>query len=198
MSNMWRKDASNQITLGNYVYFFKSPVADMTDCMITAHGGQVVGTDFDLPGGMSLNFLAAYGQSATHKDGPIRSPLGTDRNSGIDSRYAGPRSTCDQLLTKALGTHWKVVANRDGEQYYKFVEATMKSHKARGNWTPHFVSIRNRTYPFSNDAIWLSKVIELVHNHDKKIVNFYSAACRDRLDSDFHLIAKAGPQGVIK
>lgn len=190
---MERRTAANQIELGSYVYLFVSPVSGMRDCVISAHGGHVQGRQFKIPSGISVSFQSSFGRPVIHSHGPIRSAMtGQDEST---QTFSGPRAMTDQLLGKSLGTHWDDPNNRDGVQYYEFVQQHQQSVSRAGqgsNWAPHFISVRNRKFPFANHLMWLSNVIELVQKYDASIVNFHSAACRGVVPDA--LAKKAGKQ----
>jgi hypothetical protein len=187
---MARAKAGNQWELGSYVYFFESPAPGMTDCLITAHGGHVAGRQFNLPPGVKVFYSTDYNKTINFDQGPIRTPLsGAPRQTDPAWTFTGPGKVADQLLGKSLGTHWLAAHQRDGAQYYLFIEAKMRlllNFPGTGpNWVPHFVSIRNRKFAGSASYVWLSNVIELVKQNFPTVVNFYPAACRGVVGNEY-------------
>jgi hypothetical protein len=199
MAGRDRTTADNQVALGDYIYFFRSPADRMTDCAILGHGGHVPDHRFELPANVTVVYQVAYNRPLTLYQGPMGSTLTGVAGGGAGTeRHTGPRHLIDQVLTKNLGEkHWEDPKTRVTGQYYLAMEARQTELSGAGqgaNWAPHVVTIRNRRYPGSNDAVWLSKVIELVRAHDPTIVTFYPYACRGIVGEKW--VKKAGEQGA--
>ncbi|WP_338847362.1 hypothetical protein V8J88_01425 [Massilia sp. W12] len=174
--------ASRQTALGDYVYFFTSPQENTRDCAILAHAACVQGRYFDLPVGVTMKFAVAAGQKNGMPQGPIGSAMGITPSPFTKDRLnltAGGHRCLDQVLGKILGSHWSDEKTRADGEYYELLQDQMMDNARQGKfWTPHIVVIRNRKKLFSNDYIWLSKVISLVRAHDANVSQFYSLGCR--------------------
>ncbi|WP_338847376.1 putative adhesin [Massilia sp. W12] len=190
--------ASNQTELGSNVYFFESPAPNTADCIIMAHGATVAGNAFIVPANVTILFEADAGQAVVNHQGSIRSRLGLPQAPAIPhrNRYQGGARCPDQILGKALGQHWDDPGQRDGNDYYRFVQQAMTTGHGLGNWAPHFISIRNRKGLFSKEFVWLSEVVRLLRTHKPAVTNIYSYGCRN-YDTSGALARRAGNRAYI-
>ncbi len=185
--------ASNQVALGDYVYFFESPAAGMRDCAIMAHAGTVRERFFYVPNGVSVKFNSNPGQRSQLNLGPMRSITShqTSPMPGRDNLYISGNRCSDQVLGKIMGAHWDDRVTRVEGRYYELMSQAISMNSTLGSWAPHLVLIRNRKFPLANEYIWLSKVIQLVRAHNANVSNFYSFGCRNYGDN---LARHAGTQ----
>lgn len=139
--------------------------------------------------------LVTHRSTANHPQ-PPGLPAVQNNRPRIKENYTGPQNVLDQVLAKNLGKHWNVKADRDGTQYYQSIKDRMDHLHDPGqgpNWVPHFVSIRNRRTPGVQEAVLLSKVIELVRAAHPSIDNFYTYGCRGTESAKW--VKRSGPQG---
>jgi hypothetical protein len=188
--------ASNQVELGDYLYFFTSPVPDTASCLIFGHAGWVprLGEEFELPAGVSLHFKSWHGDpnntnptrtilagapQHTQKDIVLAAAPTKAARMLTDARdkrdFRGGERCYDYVIVKGLGRHWEA-ANPAAASY---TQIKQKMDVAQGtNYCDHFVSIRNRRFHGAQRYVMLSAVIDQVRAHDATITRFIMAGCR--------------------
>jgi hypothetical protein len=156
--------AANQHAIGEQLYFFQSPHATDTRCLIIAHGGQLRGDDkFDLPAGITAKFFVEHGEA-------LESNV-TQLVMGVPQLTVAGRCE-DYSLAKFLGTH-------GGDKSYTELHAIMTVRfGAHPNLCPHIVSVRNRSIFKAGKIIKLSEAIRLVTAFKPAINEFWVGGCR--------------------
>jgi hypothetical protein len=188
--------AGNQTSLGEYLYFFQSPVPNTDQCLILGHAGWVprLADEFTLPEDVSLHFRSWHGFANTSspkleilRGGPQTSPL--DRQLGearlkaarmmVDEKerrdFVGGSRCYDYVVIKGLGKHWSKRNPNDAS--YTAIAQTMATAGGAGACM-HFVSVRNRRFYHAKKYVLLSEVIDQVRDHDDTITRFVMAGCR--------------------
>lgn len=186
---MAEQKPANTIDLGTQAYMIESPLNPMADCLVMAHGGSIDKTQkFTVPVGITVQFFVAAGSSNNAPNGPMgfiqdqieTKSAGRPIGVGVGRRTYEPGSACpDYILAKALGTHWKVVANRAS---YLEVRNMLHDPDNPGNglnWIPHVVTVRNRTSIFRKQNVWLSSLINAIITAKPQITTIYCGNCRD-------------------
>lgn len=168
--------AGNQVALGDKLYFFTSPVAGTTKCLIWGHGGLLHGDgQYALQAGTTVHYYVPHGQPRrTHPSRGIRAQVLADLPG---HHVTGPANIENYTLRKAVGSGWS------GEAFsYHDVERKMNDNRdyltgVGGDWCPHVVSVRRR-FKMIGKSITLGEIIDAVQQHDANIVEFYYGACR--------------------
>lgn len=170
--------ALNQFAVGEKLYFFESPKANESRCLVFAHGGHLWrdAADFALPGGIRLSFnQKTDGEALTTN--PRIAMFYEPRGQNIET-FIGPTRVKDYSLGKAVGRHWE----RSATITYQEIRATLDGAVAANqSWTPHIVTVRRR-FRFLGALITLSKVVteitQFAQTRNVAITHFYIAACR--------------------
>ncbi|MCB1955309.1 MAG: hypothetical protein KDG55_06510 [Rhodocyclaceae bacterium] len=187
---------ANQETIGENLYFFRSPVANCAHCLIFGHAGWVprLADQFQVPMGVTLNFRSWHGSpnvsNPTHE---ILDPRARyDRDEALLNRsspkvasmlldqhekktFVGGESCCKYVIVKGVGKHWD--KQNPGQSSYS--ELSRLVGLAAGTGKPvHFVSVRNRRYRGAARYQTLGDVIDQVIQHEPLINQFVMAGCR--------------------
>lgn len=186
---------ANQEKIGDYLYFFRSPVAGCSHCLLFGHAGWVprLGDKFVIPAGVTLNFRSWHGSPNTSN--PTREILDNrpryDRYERrmIDKPKAAAmlianhekktfrvgESCCNYIIVKGVGKHWDK-KNPDDSSYTRLAE--LVGMTADTGAPVHFVSVRNRRFSNAKKFQLLGDVINLVKKHEPQITTFVMAGCR--------------------
>ncbi len=186
---------ANQEQIGDYLYFFRSPVKNCSHCLIFGHAGWVprLGDKFTIPSGLTLNFRSRHGMpnisnptreilyprasfngyDQVGQQAPKAALMPIDEH---DKRtYRGGESCYNYVIVKGLGKHWDKKNPNDSS--YTWV--AKKVGQSADTGTPvHFVSIRNRCFLKAKKFQLLGDVINLVKAHEPQITEFMMAGCR--------------------
>ena len=155
--------AANQQEIGDQLYFFESPNAADTRCLIIAHGGQLRGDDKFPLNGITVKFFVEHGEAL--ESNVARLVLGLPRVKAV--------TPCeDYSLAKFLGGHG------GGKTYTELRELMQTRFGASPTLCPHIVSVRNRSIAKAGKIIKLSETIALVTQHKPVINEFWVGGCR--------------------
>jgi hypothetical protein len=179
--------AGNQIELSPKLYFFNSPVANTTKCLIWAHSGLLHGDGtYPLAAGLRMRYYV--------RPGDVRevSPAAGIQagNAAIHARYtdAGPMAIPNYTLTKALGSGLnEAFSYHDVQRNMNTNAGAVGAERARrggqpaiDEWCPHVVSVRRR-FRCLGKTVQLGEVIDAVLAHNDAITDFYLGGCRGDL-----------------
>ncbi|MEJ1337475.1 MAG: hypothetical protein RPU52_12625 [Candidatus Sedimenticola sp. (ex Thyasira tokunagai)] len=186
----------NQEKIGDYLYFFRSPVPGCSHALIGGHSGWVprLGDRFTIPAGVTLNFRSWHGcPNKTHPTREIlnnrpyncheenqmnASPKATSMliDEHEKKTFTAGESCCNYVIVKGVGKHWSKKNSNDSS----YAEISRHVYSAANIGKPvHFVSVRNRDFWNANKFQLLSDVINLVKAHDPQITTFVMAGCRE-------------------
>jgi len=188
--------AGNQEAIGDYLYFFRSPVAGTRQCLIFGHAGWVprLGDKFTLPAGITLNFRSWHGSPNTSnptrevltggprfdRDAQRMATQGKAARMLLDNHekkdFVGGESVCNYIIVKGLGKHWDKKNPNDSS--YMSISGTMNTRAAANGNCPHFVSVRSRSFWGSEKYQLLGGVINAVVAHEPAVNQFIMAGCR--------------------
>lgn len=166
---------ANQETIGDKLYFFRSPRPGETTCTIIAHGGKLHGdTTFTLPANVSVSFFVPDSQALQ------TNMLFNVKYAGDDAMMrplppiTGPGNCPDYSLAKFAGKHNTAKSSYVDMNRYMQERLNQSPHTC-----PHLVSIRSRSlFKGYSKIVKLSEVITAVLGHEPSINLFYVAACR--------------------
>ena len=202
--------SSNTHAIGEHAYLIESPAANVSDCLVIAHGASVGGQTFDVPPGKVVQFFVAdrvsnqaYGPADLVKTAAIRmnnfghvlgKPEGEKDRRARNALVFAAGATCqDYVLGKMLGDHF-----RASQTTYLEMRRTLDQDVAtlppgaNGNWVPHVVTVRNRKS--THQYIWLSALIRDLVNFNAALTTFYCANCRIRAKNPGPILRAAGRQ----
>jgi hypothetical protein len=170
------KHAGNQVELGgDHLFFFRSPKAGVTDCLLLGHGGwKESDGEFNVPVGRTLTFYVEHLKPLRLAQDLLVMGGEVGVTPAMATRIAGPGESHNYVLAKALGT----TGAHEGKpvDYVQLAEAMNKV--ATKAWCPHVVTVRNRGRKHATIAI--SVIIDAVIAHMPAITNFYYGACREK------------------
>jgi hypothetical protein len=184
--------------IGEYLYFFRSPVPRSRNVLIFGHAGWVpsLGTTFVVPAHVQLHFRVWDGiANRSNPSYEISNPRPTfDRSlkeiakasskaarmllDDHEKRNYRPGDTCyNYVIVKGVGRHWS--ARNPGEASYTEIARQLGVAAEAGN-PSHFVSVRNRRFPGARHYVLLGAVITAVQEYlgGQDDLQFVMAGCR--------------------
>jgi len=173
-----------RVALGEKLYFFQSPAANMRQCLIWGHGGLLHGDGpYPLPSGVTVRYFVPHGQPHNTNPGHIIGGPNVGEMATLTNLcVTGPANIEDYTLRKGIGASGGIPAFS-----YHDVQDRMKdnrdllAHRA-ASWCPHVVSVRRR-FQFIGKTIRLGEIIDAVLAMDPIIDEFIYAPCRGDLSA---------------
>ena len=167
--------AANQEEVGEKLYFFRSPKAGETRCLVFAHAGHLYGDgDFALPDGLTLHFMQKeHGKALSTNPYQAMFNLGRPKAASVET-LAGPTRVTDYSLGKGVGSHWE---KKTTISYTEICEKMSRQVGMGSAWTPHIVTVRRRFRGLGR-LVKLSALVPAVKAHEQAINEFFIAACR--------------------
>jgi hypothetical protein len=181
------------VAIGDNAYLFPSPIIRrrIDQCFIVGHGGALAGNPahFTVPAGCTLYFLVDAKENYLAR-GPVSGfkAISKDSNGAApvikaENTFAGGSRCVDYVLEKAHGSHMDRGLQLETFQEKSYLAISQTMNELIGDytslkWIPHYVSIRNRTSSFTNQFVYMSKLISDIRKYRSHITEFYCAYCR--------------------
>jgi hypothetical protein len=184
--------------IGEYLYFFRSPVTPCNNVLIVGHAGWVpsLGNTFVVPAGVRLHFRVWDGNPNTSNptreivnpyptiDSTLKEIAKASNKAALmlldahEKRNYRPGDMCyNYVIVKGVGRHWN--ARNPGETSYTVIarELGIAAHAGKPS---HFVSVRNRRFRGASHYVLLGDVITAVQAHltGQNDLQFVMAGCR--------------------
>ena len=171
--------ATNQVALGEKLYFFRSAKPNENKCLIFAHGGHLWrdAPDFVLPNNLNLSFMQKDDGRAIVTN-PWKSMFlnGKPADNTLQT-IAGGNRVKEYSLGKGVGSHWE----RDTISYEEIGQQMAGRPDVYPNWCPHIVVVRRR-FRCLGRLIPLSQAVAEINAYSQQqnlgIDQIYVAACR--------------------
>jgi len=186
---------ANQELIGDYLYFFRSPV-QTSHCLIFGHSGWVekIGHTFTVPQGVTLDIRVWHGLPNTSN--PTREILQNKPQGNAamtELRKATPKagsllmekkerktfrageSCFNYIVVKGVGKHWD--KKKPDESSYSEIAKLVGQASSAGS-PVHFISVRNRRFKDAKRFMLLGDVITAVKAHEPRITTIVMGGCR--------------------